>query len=258
MDYFLIILAMLCYFLASVQCWYRSVNVNAKVTFGCVAALCAILLHGFILYDYIDYDSGQNLTVRNLLSQSIWVTACISWCLSWSRWFSPLSLAVYMLAAVSSFVLLIPIVGQDPQPVVYSNAIIIHVISSLTVVSLYLLSGLQAMLIVLQHHMMKNNAKSWLHYEWPSIERMETYLFQMIAMAFVLLSGLIGFSVVYMPKVIWQQAQTKLVFVFVAWLASLMLLVGRYFWGWRGSVAVKWTWFGLILVLSAFLLASLK
>jgi ABC-type uncharacterized transport system permease subunit len=88
----------------------------------------------------------------------------------------------------------------------------------------------------------------------PPVETMETLLFQLITVGFVLLtitllSG-IGFSSQLFGKAFVFNHHTVL--SLLAWCSFATLLGGRLFAGWRGQFAVQWTLASFILLLLAY------
>ncbi len=81
---------------------------------------------------------------------------------------------------------------------------------------------------------------------------METLLFQMISLGFFLLSLAIVSGMMFVEDMFAQQVAHKTVLSILAWFFFGILLWGRYQFGWRGRVAIRWTLGGFFTLLLAF------
>ena len=112
----------------------------------------------------------------------------------------------------------------------------------------------QALLVRVQERSLRQRHSLGIIRSLPPVETMETLLFQLITVGFVLLSitllSGIGFSN--------QLFGTAFVFnhhsvlSLLAWCSFATLLGGRVFAGWRGQFAVQWTLASFILLLLAY------
>ena len=68
---------------------------NSKSVVNFCFGVPAIILHGYLLYGWIDSSAGQNLTEFNLFSLATWLTALVS--LSWWQFVKPVGLFNYFL-----------------------------------------------------------------------------------------------------------------------------------------------------------------
>jgi ABC-type uncharacterized transport system permease subunit len=86
----------------------------------------------------------------------------------------------------------------------------------------------------------------------PPLQTMESLLFEMIAVGFVLLSLalLSGFS--FLEDMFAQRQVHKTVLSIIAWFVFGTLLWGRYRFGWRGQKALIWTLSGFVVLMLAY------
>lgn len=75
----------------------------------------------------------------------------------------------------------------------------------------------------------------------PPLVELETLLFRTITAGFVLLSATLLTGVVFVEDLFAQHLIHKTVLSVLSWLAFGALLLGRWRWGWRGRIAVRWT-----------------
>lgn len=123
-----------------------------------------------------------------------------------------------------------------------------HIILSTLTFTAICFGGLQAIILAIQDRKLRKDHSGFTSI-LPSIESMEKFLFQTLTVGFCLLttlliSSIILFSEIHSPKLI-----NKLILSFSAWIVIATLLVGRFYSGWRGSTAIRWTLFGTFLLI---------
>jgi len=128
-----------------------------------------------------------------------------------------------------------------------------HIILSITAYSLLSLAALQAILIAIQNRQLHNKRPGGFIRALPPLQTMETLLFQMIAIGFILqtLSLVSGF--LYVDNLFAQHLVHKTVLSLIAWCIFAALLWGRWRHGWRGRIAIRWTMWGFVSLLLAYL-----
>lgn len=128
----------------------------------------------------------------------------------------------------------------------------VHVLSSIIAFSLLNIAALQAMLLAVQDQQLRRHQPRRLLLALPPLQAMEVLLFQMIAvgLCFLTLSLLSGF--LFIEDLFAQHLVHKTVLSIIAWLIFSALLLGRVCYGWRGSVAIRWTLAGFLLLLMAY------
>ena len=89
----------------------------------------------------------------------------------------------------------------------------------------------------------------------PPLLTMETLLFRIIAAGFVLLTLTIASGVLFSEELFGRPARFshKTVFGVLSWLIFGALLCGRWFYGWRGRTAVRWTLAGFLTLVLAYI-----
>jgi ABC-type uncharacterized transport system permease subunit len=88
----------------------------------------------------------------------------------------------------------------------------------------------------------------------PPLMTLETLLFRILTLGFVLLSLTLASGFVFSEELFGQAARFnhKTVFGIISWIIFAALLVGRYGWGWRGRTALRWTLAGFAALLLAY------
>jgi ABC-type uncharacterized transport system permease subunit len=82
----------------------------------------------------------------------------------------------------------------------------------------------------------------------PSIESLESGMFQAIAAGFALLSLALFSGFVFVDNFLAQHLVHKAVLSCLAWIVFAVLLAGRWYLGWRGRTALRWTLGGFVLL----------
>ena len=88
----------------------------------------------------------------------------------------------------------------------------------------------------------------------PPLMTLETLLFRILTLGFVLLSLTLVSGFVFSEELFGQAARFnhKTVFGIISWIIFAALLVGRYARGWRGRTALRWTLAGFAALLLAY------
>ncbi len=87
----------------------------------------------------------------------------------------------------------------------------------------------------------------------PPLLTIEQMLFRLIAIAFVLLTLTLATGMTLSETRFGRALRFnhETVFAILSWITFAALLVGRYFYGWRGRTALRWTIAGFVMVLLA-------
>ena len=86
----------------------------------------------------------------------------------------------------------------------------------------------------------------------PPLQVMEALLFQMIGVGYVLLTLALLTGILFLEDIFAQHLVHKTVLSIIAWLVFGILLWGRWHFGWRGRVAIRWTIGGFIFLMLAY------
>lgn len=86
----------------------------------------------------------------------------------------------------------------------------------------------------------------------PPLTELESLLFRTIAVGFVLLTATLLTGVLFVENLLAQHLVHKTVLSVLSWLTFGGLLFGRWRYGWRGAMAVRWTLVAMALLVLAF------
>ena len=128
----------------------------------------------------------------------------------------------------------------------------LHIMTSIVAFSLLNLAALQAILLAVQEQQLRRHQPKRFMLALPPLQAMETLLFQMIAAGIFFLTVSLASGFMFVENLFAQHLVHKTVLSIFAWFIFSGLLVGRLRYGWRGSIAIKWTLIGFILLLLAY------
>lgn len=128
----------------------------------------------------------------------------------------------------------------------------VHLISSVLAFGVLSIAGVYALFAALIDHFLRHHHLHPLVQSLPALEVLESLLFRLITTGFVLLSVSLLSGVVFINDIFAQHLLHKTVLSIMAWLMFGLLAWGRWRYGWRGSLAVKMTLAGIVLLLLSY------
>lgn len=218
------------------------------------SALIAVglVLHGWLLYGSL-FSAGLNLGFSNALSAIFWLTVLIYWLTDLKHHLH--SLQAFVLPPAAFFVLLQAFMPEThllpyaDQPIFKA-----HLVIAMLAYSLFTFAALHALLMAVAERNLHQKPTLIKLPDFPPLMTMETLLFRVITVGFVLLT-LTLISGVMFSELLFHQAMKlnhKNIFTMLSWLIFGGLLLGRFIYGWRGRTAIRWTLSGFVLLLLAY------
>lgn len=201
------------------------------------SGMVAALLHAYLLHQWIDVGSGQNLSILNMFSWVCWLIAILVLIASLFLPVIYLSLLVFPIAALSillidfmpDHIFIISMIDQPRQ--------LLHVLLSAVTISVLIIAGLQALLLAIQEYQLRHRFILKFLHALPPLEVTESILFKMISLGFALLTLLIAISL-YDFRQMLMEVLSKIILAIVVWMMFAWLLAGRYLWGWRSRKVI--------------------
>lgn len=210
----------------------------------------AVGLHGWLLHQWIDLPIGQNLTCLNILSTVIWLAALLTILSNLRLPVLNLGLFIFPLAAIS-----IIAIALFPSMYILKTAhhpkALIHVLLSVFAFSFICIATIQAIFVAIQEYSLRKKQTGLIQTLLP-LETMESFLFQTIAIGFILLTLVLLTAIVFFHNIFALYILQKTLLTIFSWLVFGILLFGRYIAGWRGKIAIRGTLLGFILLLLAY------
>lgn len=211
----------------------------------------AALLHALVLYQHMVLPEGLNLGFFNALSLVAWLAAVVVLLSSFVGPVENLGIVVLPITALAAALgLLLPsqrlIAHAEP-------ALETHILLSVLAYALLAMASVQALLLAFQDRALHRGKPGGLIRGLPPLMTMESLLFQMIAGGFVFLSLALLTGFLFLEDIFAQHLVHKTTLSIAAWVVFGVLLLGRWRYGWRGRVAMRWTLSGFgVLVLAYF------
>jgi ABC-type uncharacterized transport system permease subunit len=219
------------------------------------------LVHGGLLAHDVLGQGEFRFGFAFALSATLWLTVLILWI---ETLFVAMRMLYPMVLPAAAIAVLLPLVfggsviglgGGNP------TAFRLHLLVAIFANSLLTIAALHALLMAALDRQLHARtalstpaAEGKLFRHAPSLLAMERMLFQLIAAGFVLLTATV-ISGVFFSEQLFGRAlrfEHKTVFALAAWLVFGGLLLGRWGFGWRGRVALRWTLVGFMMLLLAY------
>jgi len=255
---FLSLPAILFYFMTwilIIRCVYASIkNPNIQKKFSklhTLTWLLALIFHIAALH--FPLFTGEPLTLNfvSLGSYVMWFLSLILFITTLNRKIESLAIPILPLTMFSIFMTMF--LDSDAHNAInMRSGLGLHILSSLLAYSTLMLASFQALLLAMQNNHLHARKNTNFIRSLPSLENMEHLLFRFIKIGVVLLSiGLLtGFY--YLDNLFGSGVAHKTILSMIAWIVFSVLLFGRWKYGWRGKVAVRWTLGGFLVLMLAF------
>lgn len=226
-----------------------------------LAILVPFALQTYLLYASLIAEPVLHFGFSQALSVTLWLTVLIYWLESLVYDVAGMQALVLPLAAVCA---LLPAFFPGPATPDYTQTFIfrIHLLVAMLAYSLFTIAALHATLMTLLErrlHARKRGGASGssMTGPWaslPPLMTLETLLFRILALGFVLLTLTLLSGFVFSEELFGQAARVnhKTVFGIISWIIFAALLIGRHGWGWRGRTALRWTLAGFVALVLAY------
>jgi ABC-type uncharacterized transport system permease subunit len=218
---------------------------------GIWLGFAGLLLHGIFLYRELFSAGGINLGFFTAVSLAAWTVVGLLLVSSLSKPVENLAILALPLAALA---VLLDLRFPAGQMLSESGgwALRVHVLTSILAYSLLTLASAQAILLAVQDTHLRRHHPGGFIRALPPLQTMESLLFEMISLGFVMLSVSLLTGFLYLEDMFAQHLVHKTVLSIVAWLTFATLLWGRYRFGWRGRKAIRWTLVGFVVLMLAY------
>lgn len=216
-------------------------------------ALGAAVLHAVALYHEVLLPDGLDLGFFRALSLATWVIVVLLLLLSLRQPVGNLGLGLLPIAALAVLAALV-FGGTPAAPTVATtdSHLEFHILVSICAYAVLSLAAMQAVLLGLQQRLLHSHQPAGALRALPPLYVMESLLFRMIAIGFVLLTVALASGFVFLEDMFAQHLVHKTVLSIIGWAVFALLLAGHYAFGWRGPTAVRFTLGGIALLLLAY------
>lgn len=217
-----------------------------------IVGLLALVVHGIVLYQSIVSSPAINLGIFKAMSLVSWMIAGLIVVTSIRKPVETLGIFLFPLAIATIFMdhYLVSspsnIAGRPWQ-------LQAHIFTSIAAYSVLTIAMVQSIILAIQDRHLRHHQPGGFISSLPPLAIMEKLLFQIIGLGFVLLTIglLIGF--LFTDNIFSSGKLHKTVFSVIAWSFFAILLWGRWKFGWRGRMAIRWALSGFIMLMLAFI-----
>ena len=247
------LLAGMVYILVSIYIGWALIHdkpIHKGVSLGLLVV--GMLAHAALLYPHVVTLYGLNFNLFNTIS--LISLFFLFFYVIFSLYRPIVSLGI--LAAPTALAgMIVGYIGRAPyRPITdISVGLEAHILLSLAAYCVLLMAAVQALFLRLQIRELKHQSihRFWVN-KLPSLQSMESLLFDMLLVGFVLLSIALGIGFVYVEDLMAQHLAHKTVFSVLSWLLFGALLLGNWRAGWRGKRAANMTIYAFILLAIGF------
>ena len=205
----------------------------------------------FLLAELIYANNGElNLGFFNAMALIGWLVTIQILISSLYRPLESLGIIMFPLSGIA-FVLAV-LIPSDQSFAVSNQYISSHIMISIIAYSLIMLSAIQALALAYQDHAIRSHHPGGFIRFLPPLHDMETLLFQMLGFGFIFLTTALLSGFFFVEDLFAQHLVHKTALSIIGWFILGTLLFGRYQFGWRGKVAIRWTLTAFIFIMLAY------
>ena len=214
----------------------------------------ALVFHAWLVSRSIATPQGLDLSLDNALSVVAGLVAALAWGSGLLRTLPVMGTVVLPVAAVAS---LLPVLITHPHRFPYATEpwAAAHVAVALIAYALFIVAALQALALMSLEKRLRRRLPDPRADAMPPLLTLERFLFRLVTTAFVLLTFTVVSGVLFSEELFGRPFMFthKSVFSMLGWLTFGALLWGRWRYGWRGRVALRWILVGTGFLLLAYL-----
>lgn len=234
-------LLLMCFFSKNKKCSFN------KTTFLLISF--SLIVHALTFSNFWGAN-GIIFGLANSISFVAWLIATLLFISSLSKPVHALGILIYPLTACA---LIFNIAFPDTDGKTIPLNIALHVFLSVTAYALLALAACQSVLLRIQEHYLHNKRKiNGFIGKLPSLQTMESLLFQNLRVGFYLLTFSLISGFVFIDNLFAQHLAHKTILSVVAWIIFATLIFGRKIFGWRGKQVILSTQIGFVLLLTAY------
>ena len=210
----------------------------------------ALILHAIILFSTTITPDGLNPSFVNSFSLVSWLVVLLYLTAEFRKPVETLGTLIFPIAAIAVFVQLF---WPHESTVAHMGfKLQVHIFLSLLAYGLLAIAAGQSILLLIQTHYLKSRHPGGFIRSLPALQSMETLLFQIIKVGFILLTFALLSGFIFLDNIFAQHLVHKTVLSIIAWLLFAILLWGRGFFGWRGKKAIHFTLGGFAFLMLAY------
>lgn len=251
-DFPLMLAAVL--YLIAAALLYRSMHERAtgSRTVSLTLAIAGALIHAGVQYHHWFLEAVPNVSLPHLLSLCALMVIVLLIASTFVR--RELYAAGLVALPVAAAVLLLEwVLPEEVIPLGRASAgTAVHIVSSVLAFGLLSIAGVYALLAAVIDHFLRHHHLNPLVRALPPLEVLENLLISLIAVGFAALTVSLASGLIYVNDIFAQHLVHKTILSLTAWIVFAVLLWGRWRYGWRGTLAVRLTLAGIVLLVLAY------
>ncbi len=197
---------------------------------------------------------GLDLSLPNAVSLVAALVALVAWASGLLNTLPAIGTVVLPVAAIAS---LLPALVTNPHRFPYAGEpwAALHVGVALLAYALFLVAALQALVLMGLEKRLRRRLPDESATGMPPLLTLERFLFRLVTVGFALLTVTLASGMLFSEQIFGRPMlfTHKSVFSLLGWLTFAGLLWGRWRYGWRGRVALRWIVAGTLFVFLAYL-----
>ena len=239
-----------------------SARAHIPVAWGSWLLPAALLLHTWVIVQDSATPHGLDVSLLNAISVVGALVAAVAWASGLLRTLPAIGTIILPLAAAAVLLpgllpLLFPAAFANPHRVAYGSESLaaLHVAVALVSYAMFLVAAVLALVVMTLEKRLRHRLPDSTSAAAPPLLTLERFLFRLIAVGFALLTLTLASGIVFTEQ-LFGKALTfthKTVFAVLGWLTFGALLWGRWRYGWRGRVALRWIIAGTVFVFLSYL-----
>ncbi|MES1195323.1 MAG: cytochrome c biogenesis protein CcsA [Steroidobacter sp.] len=229
----------------------KNTNAHGKHVAGLTLAALGWLLHGYALCESVFRGPALALSTTDVASIIGWAVSTIAIGISFRRIrFDLISGCLLIAAGVAA-----AITNDSTRDFALSQhgwKLLTHALLSIVAYALISIGAVLAIALSLLDRRLRSHRPLGMLSALPSMEAIESGMFQALVAGFVLLSFALFSGFIFVDNILGQHLIHKVVLSCAAWLILAVLFFGRWRFGWRGQTAAKWAISGFALLCLAY------
>ena len=226
---------------------------NDRILIMRAMLVIALAIHGAALGYSLFSGEGLNIGFSHAVSLIVWLVMLAYTLIGFDN--QMLRIVALYLAPVAMFVAMLPMLLPAHRIVKYVDwAFRLHFVVAILAYALYTVATLHALLMLFLEKRLHEGSLPTLLQGLPPLLRLEKLLFQLLGIAFLLLTATLLTGIFFSENLFGKAFQVtyKTVFAAFSWVIFGGLLFGHWKFGWRGKLAMRWTLIGFVLLLLSY------
>jgi ABC-type uncharacterized transport system permease subunit len=214
----------------------------------------AIVGHACLALVDVAQPEGLDLSIAHALSVVAWLTIVLAWASGLLR---TLPVVGSILLPVAAIATVLPLLITNTHRFPYAGNVLaaVHIAIAFVAYAMFIVAAIDALVLIGLEKRLHRRLPDPGAADLPPLLTLERFLFRLIGAGFVLLTLTLASGILFSEQIFGRPVTLthKSVFSILGWLTFGALLWGRWRYGWRGRVALRWILTGTIFLFFAYL-----